>query len=99
MGYRRKKGQGLSLNVVVIAALAMLVLVILTVIVIQGGGRVQESLRCEAQPGGQCMQTCGPTQVRSTQYTCPADALGNAQQCCLPLGGDDGPGGPASAFN
>lgn len=58
-----KKGE-LSLNIVVVAALAMIVLVILSVLVFQGGGNIQEGMRCEnlAQGGG---GTC-----ISADYTC-----------------------------
>jgi hypothetical protein len=96
---RRRKAQGISLNVVVIAAIAMLVLVILTVILIQRTGRVQDQFACSAQPDAQCMVECGGAYpIYAAQYDCRADWSGNPQRCCLADGGTEN-SGPSSAFN
>jgi len=72
-----KKGQGISLNVIIIAAIALLVLVILSVIFIQRAGVFSDETSgttfCEQTLGGACASL---------------DASGNPVSC-----GDAGLGG------
>jgi hypothetical protein len=83
-GVVMKKGQGISINVIIIAAIAVLVLVILSVIFLgyfQGWtGNVND---CENK-GGTCLSAaqCPSGQVKMT-YTCPNEA----EICCIPTGG------------
>ena len=80
--FMNKKGQGISLNVIIIAAIALLVLVILSVIFM---GRMgiwsTKSKECSSATGGAgaCMEACGgeyPTPIDI--YECPT-----GQQCCV----------------
>ena len=48
-----KKGQGLSMNVIIIAAISLLVLIILIVLVLRASGGVNKQTGC-AGVGGQC---------------------------------------------
>ncbi len=65
-----RRGQGISINVIVIAAIALLVLVILSVLVLRSVGPVKEGTSCQ-QLGGRCviegdiegsnrLEPCGP---------------------------------------
>jgi len=53
----QKKGQGLSMNVIIIAAIALLVLVILSVLILRAGSGVATGTGCEAT-GGSCSDDC-----------------------------------------
>lgn len=85
-----KKGQGLSMNVIIIAALALLVLVILSVIFMSRTGVfVRESKSC-VQNGGQCVDIsddCPPGMAVSVLSTIKCtDSSGNVQEdskCCM----------------
>ncbi|MBU0471763.1 MAG: hypothetical protein KKF89_05250 [Nanoarchaeota archaeon] len=46
-----KKGQGMSINVIIIAAIAMLVLVILAILVGRSGTHVSENTECIKKAG------------------------------------------------
>jgi len=83
-----KKGQGLSMNVIIIAAIALLVLVILSVLVIRSGRDISESGKCIATvPGAIC----------SNDVSCPDGFFKNVLKggkdggcydgeiCCIPL--------------
>jgi hypothetical protein len=50
-----RKGQGISINVIVIAAIALLVLVILSTLVIRSGGSVNRANTCEGSGTGVCV--------------------------------------------
>jgi hypothetical protein len=88
---RNKKGQGLSLNVIIIAALALLVLVILAVIFMGRAGMFRrESGNCGAL-GGVCSRTgCTGDFQRSIGYDCDLDGDGSSNEgqtidgtCCI----------------
>lgn len=69
-----KKGQGVSITVVIIAALALLVLVVLSSIFITRLGKTQETVdRCESY-GGRCFsldEGCeAPYSTPTTAYKC-----------------------------
>lgn len=86
-----KKGQGLSMNVIIIAAISLLVLVIISVLVLRAGGNVNKSTGCEGV-NGVCItdtlkcsdygQSTGQTLIRDPAHGCGIEG----QQCCIPLG-------------
>ena len=51
-----KKGQGISINVIIIAAIALLVLVILAVLVLRGGKDMQDKTSSCLSQGGICRE-------------------------------------------
>jgi len=81
---KSKKGQGISINVIIIAAIALLVLVILSVLLLRGGGQLADGTACS---GGQCAGSCsdigGGTHIINPTGTCPNEG----EVCCIPLGG------------
>ena len=68
-----KRGQGLSLNVIIIAALALIVLVVLAVIFIQKTGefniKVSEESKTELLALQASYGQCRPTGVDESQFT------------------------------
>tara|TARA_B100000315_G_scaffold253510_1_gene292416 strand:+ start:3616 stop:3867 length:252 start_codon:yes stop_codon:yes gene_type:complete len=80
-----KKGQGISINVIIVAAIALLVLVILSVIFI---GRVdifsKRSSDCSSYGGASaCQDSCGgdfPTPYPT--YSCATEG----EVCCIKVG-------------
>ena len=86
----QKRGQGLSLNVIIIAALALLVLVVLSMIFTgKIGGWTKVQNQC-ASNGGNCLSdasACTGENARVMgQYTCPNAEQGDV--CCLSLGNE-----------
>ena len=87
-----KKGVEISMNVIIVAAIGLLVLVILSIMFINKIGIfAKQSADCLTQ-GGKCAVTCGSADDGTAAYStpnpsiqCPADAAGNAQQCCLKI--------------
>jgi hypothetical protein len=83
-----KKGQGISINVIVVAAIALLVLVVLAVVFLGRFGMFSEQTsNCESQ-GGRCVVGACPT--GTTEYlawTCPDTSSGAGQSCCLSVQG------------
>ena len=88
-----KKGQGLSMNVIIIAAISLLVLVIISVLVLRAGGNVNQSTGCTGV-NGECIpdsmscadygQTMGKTLIRDPAHGCGQEGM----ICCVPLGGE-----------
>ncbi|MFH1850347.1 MAG: hypothetical protein ABH879_09300 [archaeon] len=85
-----KRGQGISLNVIIIAAIALLVLVILSIIFIgrMGGWRTQ--LDDCAQNGGKCIDagvSCGEGAAADypTEYQAWSAGCGEDKKCCIKL--------------
>lgn len=88
---RKKKAQGMSLNVIIIAALALLVLVILALILT---GRIgffnRESGDCSTM-GGSCLRTgCTGDFQKKVGYNCDLDGDGTFNEgqsvdgvCCI----------------
>ena len=73
---KNKRGQGLSINVIIIAAIALLVLIVLAVLVARSGGHVSDGTKC-IEKGGLCKTTfCPGNQVSGTNL-CPTE-----QTCC-----------------
>jgi len=87
-----KKGIEISMNVIIVAAIGLLVLVVLSVIFLGRMGGVSENLsNCEVQ-GGKCAVQCGSLdygtenhQAKNPTISCPDDAAGDKQVCCLPI--------------
>ncbi|MBU1604172.1 MAG: hypothetical protein KJ583_02540 [Nanoarchaeota archaeon] len=82
-----KKGQGISINVIIIAAIALLVLVILSVLLIRSGGNVVTGTSC-AGVGGTCSSSCSDlsegTKIYSPHPT--AKCTDSNDKCCIILG-------------
>ena len=80
-----RKGQGLSMNVIIIAALALLVLVILSVLVIQSLKPTGDANKCESS-GGQCLtqEQCSEDGGSVDRFkTCSeADGWDEGDVCC-----------------
>ncbi len=81
-----KKGQGLSMNVIIIAAIALLILVILTTLVLRQGNILGQTNECQKVPGGQCMnldtdEQCPSGYAEDSYRACPEDD----QKCCIPI--------------
>ncbi len=83
-----RKGQGLSMNVIIIAAISLLVLVILTTLVIERGSKVAETSDCEtAVPGAYCEDAdreCDSGFTEDLTKDCPSEQ-GKERKCCIPL--------------
>ncbi len=86
-----KKGQGLSMNVIIIAAIALLVLVIISVLVLRAGGNVNEGTGCVAAAQGTCQagsnglsacESLGGGYVYDPSHGCAQDG----EYCCIKLG-------------
>jgi len=89
-----KKGDGLTLNVIIIAALGLLVLVILAVIFTGRAGMFRvESGKCDVY-GGTCQRTaCLGDYQKQAGYDCDLDGDGTVNEaqtidgiCCVSVG-------------
>jgi len=81
----QRKGQGISINVIIIAAIALLVLVVLSVIFIGRSGIFSRASADCIQNGGQCVVgECPGGMISYTVNTCERTPAGAAQTCCLP---------------
>ncbi len=82
-----KKGQGISINVIIIAAIALLVLVILAVLLLRSGSSVADGTSCTGI-GGQCSPSCGDlgdgTKIYAPHPT--AGCVNAGDKCCIVLG-------------
>lgn len=83
-----KKGQGISINVVVIAAIALLVLVILATLVLTTGKKTTAGSSCEGT-GGRCFSESffaggcpDDFPNKDLGSSCAKSAAGEAQVCC-----------------
>jgi len=68
-----KRGQEISLNVIIVAAIALLVLVIVSIIFIGRMGKTREEVDKCQNNGGTCTEDCanlGEYVRESTQYKC-----------------------------
>jgi len=76
-----RKGQGISINVIIIAAIALLVLVILAVLLIRSGGDLV--VDC-VDTQGTCADTCsdlGGDYIADRSKKCSTEGT----ICCIPL--------------
>ena len=90
-----KKGQGISMTVIIVAALALLVLVVLSIIFLGKMGETANVISSCTDKGGYCVDECsaagieeagGPVgaMTRSTGDTCPNP---DEEVCCIAIGG------------
>ncbi|MFH1770450.1 MAG: hypothetical protein ABH828_02735 [archaeon] len=77
---RGRKGQGISINVIIIAAIAILVLIILAVLIARSGGNVSTATKC-VEKGGTCKSTFCETgyEISGTTGVC------GSGYCCSPV--------------
>jgi hypothetical protein len=74
-----RKGQGISINMIIIAAIALLVLVIAAIMISKSGRNVDQNAgsgSCLAN-GGVCRTTCESSEAPLTDKACPT-----GQVCC-----------------
>jgi hypothetical protein len=85
-----KKGESISMSVIIIAAIALLVLVVLAVLVLRTGGGLQSGTGCEGV-GGRCSEDQGgfsPCGDGASQSIANRGKLGGCtaeQICCVPV--------------
>jgi len=90
-----KKGQGISMTVIIVAALALLVLVVLSIIFLGKMGDTANVVSSCTDKGGYCVDECsaagieeagGPVgaMTRQTGDTCEDDE----EVCCIAIGGE-----------
>jgi len=76
-----KKGQGISVNVIIIAAIALVVLVVLIAIFTGRFGLFSTGLgNCP----GECKNLCGSDEASLPGTDCKKQ--GKGEHCCIPLG-------------
>lgn len=85
MNFKSKKGQGLSMNVIIIAAIALIVLVVLAVLIFGASGDVTESKDCSnGIYGGTCVSSldgsCPDGQIKLIGGSCDGERV-----CCRAL--------------
>ena len=79
-----KKGQGISINVIVIAAIALLVLVVLAIVFLGQTGTFTKGVNDCENKGGSC--TIGACPQGTTEFTsnrCADTTAGAKQTCCI----------------
>jgi hypothetical protein len=92
-----KKGQGLSLNVIIIAAIALIVLVILSVIFIGRAGKTTNQVeQCPGQcidgeNSNDCKEAFGEYYMHATDKSCfdTTDNTKTDEICCVGVGGSN----------
>ena len=83
----RRKGQGLSMTVIIVAAIALLVLVVLSIIFLGKMGDITRDISACEQKGGQCVASaddCSDEFSRITSDKCEGDEV-----CCLTIAESD----------
>jgi hypothetical protein len=78
-----KKGESISMSVIIIAAIALLVLVVLAVLVLQTGGKVKDGTSCRGF-GGVCKDTCDSS-YEGTDFAHRGDCPEDTPSCCIPI--------------
>lgn len=89
MSIHNKKGQGISINVIIIAAIALLVLVILSIIFTGRMGIFSHQVNSCSAKGGQCFDISGSScsDASGGKYTLPYPLVKcetEGETCCLP---------------
>ena len=84
-----KKGQGMSINVIIIAVLALLVLVVLAFIFTGKIGKFSSATaNCESISGNTCDYSCSSGYVEDNSRSClDSDNEPTGEVCCIPLSG------------
>ncbi|MFH1506296.1 MAG: hypothetical protein ABIE94_04915 [archaeon] len=81
-----KRGQGISVNVIIIAAIALLVLIILAVLILRSGGQVSDGTGCRGI-GGDCKSEClSGTEINNIAQAGERGGCLADQKCCVRLG-------------
>ncbi len=82
MNFKSKKGQGLSMNVIIIAAIALIVLVVLAVLIFGASSDVTTSKGFEdGIYSGDCKNECDAgTEIKMIGGNCPGEDV-----CCRAL--------------
>ncbi|PIN79540.1 hypothetical protein COV16_03605 [Candidatus Woesearchaeota archaeon CG10_big_fil_rev_8_21_14_0_10_34_8] len=84
----KKKGQGLSVNVIIVAVLALLVLVVIAFIFTGKLGKFSTATAdCEAIAGNVCDYSCDQGYVKDSTRGCYEDNELTNQVCCIPVAG------------
>jgi len=79
-----KRGQGISINVIIVAAIALLVLVVLSVVFLgRFGAFTEQSADCENKGGSCVVGSCPSGTNEFNAWTCPETSGGASQTCCL----------------
>ncbi len=82
-----KRGESISMSVIIIAAIALLVLVILAVLVLRTGGTIKDGTGCRGV-GGECKDQCDPTiEARNFAQSGVGGSCPNDVDCCVPIVG------------
>ena len=85
-----KKGQGLSMNVIIIAAISLLVLVIISFLVIKTGNQVTDGTGCEGIQGvcvGSNFDNCADyAYTYGGTYIAKDASCGEDEFCCVKVG-------------
>ena len=81
-----RKGQGISINVIIIAAIALLVLVILAVLIARSSGNLSDSGKSITK-GGTCKKvgSTGVCTQTDSKYLGGADLCSSDEVCCSPV--------------
>ena len=78
-----KKGQGISMNVIIVAAIALVVLVILVFLLLDSGEKTSKATGCEGTGGicdsGECPEGYGHNSALDK------DCEGSGSWCCVPI--------------
>jgi hypothetical protein len=84
-----KKGQGLSVNVIIVAVLALLVLVVIAFIFTGKLGKFSAATAdCEAIKGNQCDFSCENGYIEDGTRGCfDSDYEETGEVCCVPIAG------------
>jgi len=80
-----KKGESISMNLIIIAAIALLVLVVLAVMIMKSGNSLGRAGACEGA-GGACKESCNPDyESRDFSKGGKFGGCQEEQSCCIPL--------------
>ncbi len=85
-----KKGESISMSVIIIAAIALLVLVVLAVLVLRSGTSVAGGTGCQGV-GGTCSgeSSCGELATRDITKGGKLGGCADGEICCVPLARGD----------
>ena len=78
-----KRGQGISINVIIIAAIALLVLVVLSVVFMGRMGTLSSGTADCRNQGGVCADTCGVDDAAGYPTVYTAAECADTKVCCI----------------
>jgi len=76
-----KKGESISMSVIIIAAIALLVLVVLAVLILRSANSVADGSGCRGA-GGQCADECDEDQTNVWTQNGKLGGCLEGQKCC-----------------